>query len=110
MLNFDQPETPAQSGQGESTPAPPRAGLGDFAQRVVVAVLITVVILAVVYLMWRGVNVLLLTFAGVLFAVFLSALSDWLSKRTGLSYLWSLVVVVVVLLLGTAALGGLLAN
>src|SRR5438132_2481144 len=56
--------------------------MGDFARRVVVAVLITVLILAVAYFLWRGVHVLLEAFAGVLFAVFLGALSDWLSKQT----------------------------
>ena len=80
--------------------------MGEFARRVVVAVLITLMLLAVAYLMWRGAHVLLQAFAGVLFAVFLSTLSEWVSKRTGLSYGWSLAVVVV----GLFLIGGGLAH
>jgi predicted PurR-regulated permease PerM len=80
--------------------------MGEFARRVVVAVLITLMLLAVAYLMWRGAHVLLQAFAGVLFAVFLSTLSEWVSKRTGLSYGWSLAVVVV----GLSLIGGGLAH
>src|SRR5437763_14411533 len=70
----------------------PKAEMTGFARRVVVAVLITVLILSVAYFLWRGAHVLLQAFAGVLFAVFLAALSDWLSKHTPLSYRWSLTV------------------
>jgi predicted PurR-regulated permease PerM len=72
---------------------------------VVVTVFISVLILAVAYFLWRGVHVLLEAFAGVLLAVFLAALSDWVSKYTRLSYHGSLAVVVIGLLL----LGGGLA-
>jgi predicted PurR-regulated permease PerM len=85
---------------------PSRPGLADFARRVMVAVLI----LGLAYLLWRGVHVLLLAFAGVLLAVFLSALSGELSRRTGLPYRGALAVVVAVLLLLTGGLGWLLAN
>src|SRR4051794_34280600 len=71
-----------------------RQGLTDLARRMVVAVLITVLILGVSYFLWRGAHVLLQAFAGVLFAVFLSALSDLVHKHTRLSYGWSLAVVV----------------
>src|SRR5947209_1175320 len=66
-----------------------------FAMRVVVGVLITVLILSVTFVLWRGIHVLLEAFAGLLFAVFLSAMADWLSQRTKLSYRWALVVVLV---------------
>ncbi len=84
---------------------PSRSDVPVFARRVVVAVLITVVILAIAYFLWRGSRILLLAFAGVLFALFLCALSQWTQKHTRLSYRWSLVVVVAVLLI----LGGGLA-
>jgi predicted PurR-regulated permease PerM len=61
---------------------------------VVVATLIAVLILAVAYFLWRGAHVLLQAFAGVLFAVFLAALADAVSKHTRLSYGWSLAVVI----------------
>jgi predicted PurR-regulated permease PerM len=80
------------------------------ARRVVVAVLISVLVLSLAYIAWRGVHVLLEAFAGVLFAVFLAALSEWLSKWTGISYGKSLVIVILGLLLVSAGLGWLLAN
>src|SRR5438477_529176 len=71
--------TRTQPGRRGSALASLRPGLADFAWRMVVAVLI----LALAYLLWRGVHVLLLAFAGILFAVFLSALSGWLNQRMG---------------------------
>lgn len=82
--------------------------MGEFARLVVVAVLITLLLLAVAYLLWRGAHVLLQAFAGVLFAVFLSTLSECVNKRTRLSYGWSLALVVVALALGCGGLAHLL--
>lgn len=96
----------ARPGRGDPVPVPSHASLADFAWRMVVAVLI----LAVAYLLWRGVDVLLLTFAGILLAVLLSALSGWLSQRMGIGSHWALVVVVTVLALLTVGLAWLLAN
>lgn len=48
---------------------------------------------------WKGIQLLLMVFAGVLFAVFLNALADWLCRRTGISYGWSLAAVVLTLVL-----------
>jgi predicted PurR-regulated permease PerM len=76
----------------------------------VVALLLTVLILGLAYLLWSGVHVLLQAFAGVLFAIFLSALSDGLSRRTGLPYRWALAAVVLGLLVLTGATAWLLAN
>lgn len=45
-------------------------------------------------LLWYGSNVLLLVFAGLLLAVFLRSLSDWVSRHTPLSDGWALVLVV----------------
>jgi predicted PurR-regulated permease PerM len=88
----------------------PRLSLGEFAQRVAVAALVTVLILALAYLAWRGAHVLLQAFAGVLFAVFLSALSDWLSQRTGMARGWALGLVIVGILVVVGGVGWLLAN
>src|SRR5262249_9675284 len=82
----------------------------DFARRTVIGVLLAVLIVALAYLCWRGVEVLLLAFAGMLFAVFLSALSDWLSQFTRLPYHWALTVVVVSLVALTAGIGWLVGN
>jgi predicted PurR-regulated permease PerM len=73
-------------------------------------VVVAVVILAVTYLLWRGTYILLLTYAGVLFAVFLPALSGGLRRRTGIPYGWALAAVVTLLTLLAVGLGWLLAN
>jgi predicted PurR-regulated permease PerM len=87
-----------------------RLDLPEFARRVVVAVLITLGLVALALIAWRGIHVLLEAFAGILFGVLLSALAEWLHKRTRLSYRWSLAGVVLVL--SSALIGGcwLLAN
>src|SRR5437764_3061520 len=87
---------------GNPPPVSRTSRLGDFPRRVLVAVLITVLVLALTYLMWRGIHVLLQALAGALFAVFLATISDWLSKRTGIRYGWALTLVVVALLALTA--------
>src|SRR5579872_7109096 len=81
-------------------------GLMAYTRRVIV----TVLILAVAYLLWRGTHVLLQAFAGVLFAVFLHALAEWLSKRSGMRYGRALGVVVLTLLLVVGVGGWLLSN
>ncbi len=99
-------ETRAQAGRQGRIAGPNRHGLGDFAWRVLIAVLI----LALAYLVWRAVHVLVLAFAGLLFAVFLSALSQWLKERTGLAHGWSLTAVVAALVVISSGLGWLLAS
>lgn len=86
-------------------PGDTRLSLPAFSLRVAVALLITLVILFIAYILWQGIHVLLQAFGGVLFAVFLAALSDWLHKHSRLSYAWSLTVVVVVLVLLSAGMG-----
>lgn len=90
--------------------ATPSAPMADFARRIVVAVLVSVLILAVAFLVWRGLHVFLEAFAGVLLAVFLSALSDWLSRRTGIPYGRSLALVIAALIGAISVTGWMLAN
>lgn len=87
-----------------------RDALSVFALRVAVAVLIGALIAAIAYLLYRSTDVLLQAFAGVLFAVFLSAISGWLSRVTGLRYHWAVTITVIVLLLVAGGLGYLLAS
>jgi predicted PurR-regulated permease PerM len=84
-------------------------GLGTFARRALVAILIAVGILLLLAFLWFAVDVLLLIFAGILLAILLRSMSDWLGARTRLSPRWSLAVVILAIigLLGT--LGWLLA-
>jgi predicted PurR-regulated permease PerM len=106
-------QTPPRSAFTRPAPAPaeaphpaPHAGLIAYTRRVIV----TLLLVALAYLLWRGTHVLLQAFAGVLFAVFLHALAEWFHKRTGVRYGWSLTVVVVVLLLVAGGLGWLLSS
>jgi predicted PurR-regulated permease PerM len=94
----------ASAGDG----SPRRQSITEFAYRAVVMVLIAAAIFSLAYFLWRGIHVLLQAFAGVLFAVFLHALADWLSRHTRLAYRWSLAVVLVVLALAAGGLGYLL--
>ncbi|MBV9123102.1 MAG: AI-2E family transporter, partial [Planctomycetes bacterium] len=96
--------------KGLRPPGVSRPELVSFARRVVVAVLIALLLVALGGILYRGMHVLLETFAGILFAVFLGTLSKWLSQHTRLSYGWALTLVVLVFLFVVAGLGWLLAN
>ncbi len=80
-------------------PAAGNPDLLDLAWRVFMILLIG----ALAYLFVRGIHFVLLAFAGILFAVFLSAIAGWLQQHTGLGYKWSLAAVV----LGLTCLIGL---
>ncbi len=82
------------------TPRAPRVpGMTEFSIRVAVAVLIAILLFSLAFMAWRGADVLLEAFAGVLFAIFLSELSDWLSQKTGVRRGWALMIVVAGLVL-----------
>ncbi|HLL89788.1 MAG TPA: AI-2E family transporter, partial [Tepidisphaeraceae bacterium] len=63
---------------------------------------------ALALLLWYAVDVLVLVFAGILVAVLLRGLADWVGERTKLSEGWSLAVVIVALTAAAAVLGWLL--
>lgn len=67
----------------------------NFTSRIVLAVGITTLAIFLSLLLWYAADVLLLAFAGILLAIFLRSLSDWVSESTPLSGGWSLGVVVV---------------
>lgn len=100
----------APPGAWQSGSVPPGGKLSDFARRMVVGVLVSVLIVAIAYLVWSGIHILLEAFAGILFAIFLATLSDGLSQRTGISHRWSLTLVLIGLLVVTVGVGWLLAN
>ncbi len=99
-----------RGGRGPTLPEARGTVPDSFPRRVVVAVLITLLLLGLAYLFWAGLTVLLEAFAGILFAVFLSALSEWVSRTTRLPHSWSLVVVVLALVLIASGLGWLLSS
>lgn len=53
----------------------------------------------VIVLLWKAAEVFLLIFAGILLAIFLHALSRWISQKTHLSEKWSLTFVLLALTL-----------
>jgi predicted PurR-regulated permease PerM len=77
-----------------------RGTLGGFLVRVGIIAAVVLILL----LMWYAVDVLLLVFAGILFAVFLRGLSGTISGYTKLSEGWSLAIVIVFILLAFSGL------
>jgi len=73
-----------------------------FTRRVLITVGIVTAVALILLLSWKATNVLLLLFAGVLLAVFLNGISQWITNHTRIPYKITLVLVVVglVLLLG----------
>ncbi len=101
---------PVPPARRPSPVVPPASDLGRFARRATVAVLIVVLIGSLTYVVWKEIHVLLEAFAGLLFAVFLSALSEWLSQRLHMRYGWALTVVLLALLVLLGGTGWLLAS
>jgi hypothetical protein len=84
----------------------PPLPIGHFTRRVVVAVLFTLLLVALGFLIWSGVHVLLEAFAGALLALLLYTLADRVSRWTGLRYGWSLALVIALLLVLAGGLVG----
>ncbi len=104
----EHPDSAAQmvSALGDHGASGTAGSLSSFARRL----LLTILFVAAAYLAWVGMHVLLLTFAGILFAVFLSSVSRWLSLHTGVGYRTALATVVFALFLLAAGSTWLLAN
>lgn len=67
----------------------------SFARRSVIAVSIVALAVALASIVWYASEVLLLAFAGVLLAVGLRGLSDWVHRHTRLARGWSLLLIIV---------------
>jgi predicted PurR-regulated permease PerM len=76
----------------------------SFAKKIIAALGIFAAFFILAVVLWQGAEVFLLVFAGLLLAIFLSSLSDFLSRHTPLSSNWSLIVVLLTII-GIAALG-----
>jgi predicted PurR-regulated permease PerM len=79
----------------------------DTAQHALVYVGIAVAVVIVLVLLWYAIDVVLLAFVGVLFAILLRAPADWLAERFGWREGWALALVGTVLLI-FLIVGGLL--
>jgi predicted PurR-regulated permease PerM len=85
-----------------------RLTTAEFSRRSAIAILIAILLLGLTALLWTGIHYLLMAFAGLLFAVFLTALANWVTQHTHLAHGWSLTLVIVVLILIACGLGWLL--
>lgn len=72
--------------------------ISDFARRAWIVAGVASVTTALLALLWHGTGILLLVFAGLLFALFLSIPANLLCRHTPLSHGWALVLVLVVLI------------
>ena len=107
---MNQPEPERQAGSGHvSLRRPPFGNTasqhGPFAIRTLIVVGMVATVVLVCLFLWAVIDVLLLTFAGILFAIFLRSLSQGVYRYTPLREGWALVVVVLglVALLGVGA-------
>jgi predicted PurR-regulated permease PerM len=80
-----------------------------FMRRVAIVMTITVIAGLLLALLLLGINILLATFAGVLVAVFLRALTDFVRKYTPLPDGWALALVLLIILVVIGGAGWLLA-
>lgn len=73
-----------------------------FAHRTLIWMGIAAAFVVITALLWYARDVFFIAFAGVLFAIFLSSLADWIARHSPLSHSWGLVVTVLglVILLG----------
>lgn len=74
----------------------------DLAARSAIVVITTLAIVAVALLLWQVLGLLVLIFAAALLAVTLSAIGDWVSRKSGLPYKLGLLIASLLI----AALGG----
>ena len=77
---------------------------GGFTRRALTVIGLVIAAVTLLMFLWYAVDVLLLIFAGVLLAVFLRGLSDWVSRHTPLPGGWALAAVILALI-GVVAAG-----
>jgi predicted PurR-regulated permease PerM len=70
----------------------------EFSKRVLLTIFIIAAFAAGILIIWLGIKVVLSLFAGILLAVFLRTLVDWVSRFTHLGAGWSFAIVVLLLL------------
>lgn len=98
--------------EGDASPGgKPAGGVSDdrFIKRALTIAGIVIVVVLLGFVVWFSVNVWLVVFGGILLAVFLRGLADWVSARTRLPSAWSLATVVAALLVFCGLAGWLLA-
>ncbi len=76
-------------------PSPPPVESASVGRRALVSVLVALLVVSLALFAWREAAVLLQGFAGILFALLLVTMSDWVSRHTGLGYRRAVALVIV---------------
>jgi predicted PurR-regulated permease PerM len=79
--------------------------ISSYTRKVWIAVGIGALMLAALFLLWHGFQIVLLIFAGLLIGTFLLVPADWLSSHSFLSHPWSLAVVILSVVVFFSLLG-----
>jgi predicted PurR-regulated permease PerM len=96
---------PEPGGRDSQPPRSPGKAPSRFSRRVLRALLIAVVALTALALVSRAGEILLLLFAGTLFAIFLNGIARWLAEKLHLAYWLSLTLTVATLFAAATGLG-----
>src|SRR5688572_21496398 len=91
----------------EGQPAPGAAANGDYVRRVVITLGLVAAAFMLFVWTWYAIQVLLIAFAGVLLAILLRELANFVTRRTRLSNGWSLAVVILAVIGVLVGLGWL---
>jgi predicted PurR-regulated permease PerM len=94
---------------GELPPPDTALAQSSFTARALIVIGLVLGVGLLVAVVWLSIQVWLAVFAGVVLAIFLRSLSDWVSARTRLPPIWALTVTVVALLALGTLVGWLLA-
>lgn len=88
------PETPSTDFQTPNIPPPNAAARAwAFAQKILIFLGISTLFGLILIVLWQGAEVFLLVFAGLLLAIFLRSLGDFVRRYTPLSETWSMIAV-----------------
>jgi predicted PurR-regulated permease PerM len=104
------PPDQSASSARERLDTPDRLARGEFARRVIIAVLLTILLTGLVWLIWREMRVLLLAFGGALFGIFLATLAQWTARALNIRYGFGLAISLLVLMLAFGLLTWFLEN
>ena len=109
MPQAPEPPPPAAPSPAPSLLPPAPLATHQFALRALIASAIFIALVALTVFLWYSLHVVLLIFAGVLMAILLRGLADFLSDHTRLTHGWALAIVLLVIVAVFVAVGFLAA-
>ncbi|EEF61454.1 AI-2E family transporter [Pedosphaera parvula] len=96
--------------QQTNKPSVPYSSRGEFTHRVWIVISCVLGTAIILLLIWFGADILLLLFTGILLAIFLRTLSNWIQEHTRLGKIPSLILVITLLILLLGGAGWLMAG